>query len=72
MSTASCDAFMELVKYPVVHIGPDELNELKVDINVIRLHDITCSNTGDAESNFFLPLSNDAISSRHKLNLESP
>ncbi|GMF68145.1 unnamed protein product [Aspergillus oryzae] len=61
-----------------VYVQPNDFESLpvKTDIKVLPINDVTIEETPRAtahnDSNFFLPLSRESISSKYKMNLESP
>ncbi|KAE8377597.1 hypothetical protein BDV26DRAFT_281762 [Aspergillus bertholletiae] len=73
-----CETFTLLTKIPSVYVKPDDFLSLpvKVNIKVLPLNEVTTEETPGAtvhaDLDFFLPLSHESISSKYKMNLESP
>lgn len=73
-----CDTFTRLKDMSSVYVQPNDFESLpvKTDIKVLPINDVTIEETPRAtahnDSNFFLPLSRESISSKYKMNLESP
>lgn len=73
-----CDMFTLLKNMSSTYIQPGDFQSLPVniDMNVLPLNDVSIKETPRAtvhsELNFFLPLSQESVSSKYKMNLESP
>ncbi|KAK6824141.1 hypothetical protein RU639_005195 [Aspergillus parasiticus] len=73
-----CDTFTRLKDMSSIYVQPNDFESLpvKIDMKVLPMNDVTIEETPSAiahnDSNFFLPLSRESISSTYRMNLESP